>query len=146
MQSDRVARARGKDDVTRSIRIVLIDRSTARVLTRIDVRPRSDPDIQLLAFRVEQQAPGPVSFTEVIQLDDLLALTRREILRIVLITLNRCRLADVQVVVRLGDAVGALETGDQNLLLRCIVVRSMIRYLRTIHGFVDQFHHTFDLM
>ena len=93
-------------------------RRSHRILAGVDVRSGPDSEIELLAFTIEEHRPRPVPFVEALQRHNLLA-GRRGLhrCRVVLVSLQRCRFGDVEIVFPQRQAVGPIEPVDDLVLL-----------------------------
>src|SRR5204863_3294019 len=116
-QADHITHPGRVDFVTAAVRIVAVDGSAARIFTRIHVRSGTNCDIHLLAFAIEKDGARPMPRTEALERHYLFAGASGTILGIVFISLDRLRLAHVQVVLPECKTEGAVEPADEFLPL-----------------------------
>src|SRR5690349_688525 len=100
-----------------AVGIIAIDGGAARILTGVDVRARAHRDVHLLPFPIEQDGARPVPAAEALERYHLFARAHAASFGIVLITLDRLRFADVEILVPESQSEGTVEPGDQLLPL-----------------------------
>ena len=111
--ADGVAQAGGDRFVAGAVGIVAMHGGAHRILAEIDVRLRSDREIQLRAVAIERERARVVAGAHAGERDDLLAGARhRHRLRVVGVDLDRRRLGDIQLIAFEREAVRAIELLD----------------------------------
>src|ERR1035437_4517094 len=135
-QADGVAGAGGKDLVAAAIGVIAVDGGAPGIFARGDVGAGTGAHTEALAIAREQQAARPVSAPEALERDDLLARTGGHRLGIVFVAFDGFGLADVEVTVLQGEAVGAVQALDNRLTL--LALKDIDRATRSAGGIGEQ--------
>src|ERR1035437_3388472 len=106
---DRVAGAVGKNFVAAAVGVIAVDGGALRISARGDVGRGTGAHAEALAVAGEEQAARPVSATEALKRGNLLAGTGGHGLGIVLVPLDGFGLADVEVSILDGEAIGTVQ-------------------------------------
>src|ERR1035437_5720453 len=106
---DRVAGAVGKNLVAAAVGVIAVDGGALRISARGDVGRGTGAHAEALAVAGEEQAARPVSATEALKRGNLLAGTGGHGLGIVLVPLDGFGLADVEVSILDGEAIGTVQ-------------------------------------